>query len=93
MKEFEEQVPATTHFLVGYFVGRQSTKKWLVTQEDLAAMYLEHIQESETHVCGVMDHVKKWRKRKRDDGPGFMSKHAEKERDIKDLVTELKQMH
>ena len=27
MKEFEDQVPPTTHFSVGYFVGRQSTKK------------------------------------------------------------------
>ena len=27
MEELEDQVPPTTHFSVGYFVGRQSTKK------------------------------------------------------------------
>ena len=27
MEEFEEQVPPTTRFSVGYFAGRQSTKK------------------------------------------------------------------
>ena len=39
MEEFEDHVPPTTCFSVGYFAGRQSTKKWLITQEDLTAMY------------------------------------------------------
>ncbi len=33
------------------------------------------------------------RKRKRDGSPGPTSKHAVKEKDIDDLVTELKEMH
>ena len=52
MEGFEDQVPPTTHFFVGYFVGRQSTKKWrLVSQEDLIAMYSELAQGGKTHVC------------------------------------------
>ena len=40
MDELEDEVPATTKFSLGYYeAGRQSTKKWLVTQEDLNAMY------------------------------------------------------
>ncbi len=41
IEEFEDEVPPTTHFSVGYFEGRQSTKKWRVTQVDLNATYSE----------------------------------------------------
>ena len=39
MEEFKDQVPETLNFSVGYFVGKQSTKKWVVSQEDLECMY------------------------------------------------------
>jgi len=39
MDELEDEVPATTRFSMGYYEGKQSTKKWIVTQEDLDAMY------------------------------------------------------
>ena len=99
MEEFEEQVPPTTRFSVGYFAGRQSTKKWLVTQEDLTAMYSELRQGGKTDVClwcdgdGSSEESENQRKRKRDSSPGPTSKRAEKEREIDDLVTELKEMH
>ena len=37
MEEFKDKLPETTDFKVGYFYGEQSTKHWIVTQEDLNA--------------------------------------------------------
>ena len=99
MEEFDTQVPPTTRFSVGYFAGRQSTKKWLVTQEDLTAMYAELRQAGKNDVCLWCDgcseesESENQRKRKRDGSPGPPSKRAEKEREIDDLVAELKEMH
>ena len=39
MEEFKDELPETTDFKVGYFYGKQSAKRWIVTQEDLDAMY------------------------------------------------------
>lgn len=39
MNAFMDHVPATTNFNVGYFLGKQSSKYWLVNQEDLELMY------------------------------------------------------
>ena len=35
MDEFRVLLPATTDFQIGYFMGNQSTKYWLMCQEDL----------------------------------------------------------
>ena len=37
--EFVDAVPDEGEFNVGYFEGKQQTKKWLVTSQDLKAMY------------------------------------------------------
>ena len=39
MDHFQEQVPATATFDVGYFEGKPQSKIWLVTSEDLAKLY------------------------------------------------------
>ena len=39
IEEFDDQIPSTVTFSVGYFSGHQSTKYWLYTQEDLDEMY------------------------------------------------------
>lgn len=99
MEEFEDQVPPTTRFSVGYFVGRQSMKKWLVTEDDLDAMYSELKVADKNDVCLWCDGCSEGnegesqRKRKRDASPGPTSKRAEKEREIDDLVSDLKEMH
>ena len=85
MEEFEDQVPPTTRFSLGYFAGRQSTKKWLVSDEDLIAMYSELGQTGKTDVCLWCDgrpegsENENQRKRKREGSPGPTSKRAEKE--------------
>ena len=77
MEEFEKQVPSTLNFSVGYFEGCQSTKKWLISTEDLHAMYFAFQQSGKTDILlwcdGVCDEdeVTPARKRKRpnDDCP------------------------
>ena len=39
MNAFTEHVPPTTNFQIGYFLGKQSSKYWLVNQDDLDLMY------------------------------------------------------
>ena len=97
METFQEHVPPTTRFTVGFFEGRQSAKWWIFTQEDLEAMYVSLTkkgQKTEIYLwCyGRSDEEGNQRKkRKRDNSP--VSKHDGKEREIEDLVTELKDMH
>lgn len=98
MEEFEDQLPPTTRFSVGYFIGRQSTKKWIVTQEDLEAMYTELQKSKKKQVClwcdGYDENDQSQGKRKRSSSPtGQSSKRAAKERDIDELVEDLKEEH
>ena len=51
VEEFKDQVPETLNFSVGYFVGKQSTKKWVVLQEDLECMYTAVRQAGKTDIC------------------------------------------
>ena len=93
MEEFEDQIPPTTQFAVGYFEARQSGKKWLVTPEDLTAMYTAMSKNSKTELClwcdGRSEEVDLIsRKRKRDDSPP-PSKRALKEKQIDDVASEL----
>ena len=95
MEEFGEQIPTTVQFSVGYFEGRQSTKKWLVSQDDLAAMYVSFTCSGKTSIClwceGNSDDSSS-RKRNRDGSPG-PSKRAVKEREVDDITEELKELH
>ena len=42
MDEFQQHVPATATFDVGYFEGKQQSKIWLVTSDDLDRLYELH---------------------------------------------------
>ena len=93
-----DQVPPTTRFSVGYFEGRQSTKKWLVSQDDLTAMYSSLKKSGKTDVylwCNGRSEEtdESSRKRKRDDSFGLQSKRATKEKEVDDLVAEIKEIH
>ena len=39
MEEFSDQLPEAMDYQVGYFHGKQSAKRWIMTQEDLNLMY------------------------------------------------------
>ena len=95
MEEFEDQVLPTTRFSVGYFEGRQSTKKWLVSQDDLTAMYYSLKKSGKTDVYLWCDGRSEEtdessRKRKRDDSFGPQSKRATKK---KEVDAEIKEIH
>ena len=76
IEEFEDQVPPTTRFSVGYFMGHQSMKKWLMTEDDLDAMYSELKLAGKNDVCLWCDKCSEGsegesqRKRRRDASPG-----------------------
>lgn len=98
MEEFENIVPPTTHFSVGYFAGRQSIKKWLVSKDDVTAMYSEMKRVGKCDVClwceGYDENESEnLRKRKRESSPGPTSKRCGKEREIDDMVAELKEIN
>ena len=42
MDQFQEHVPTTATFDVGYFESKQQTKVWLVTSDDLRKMHELH---------------------------------------------------
>ena len=42
MEDFTEFVPSDINFHVGYFEGKASAKKWIVSSEDCNAMYDAH---------------------------------------------------
>lgn len=102
MEEFKEQVPETLHFSAGYFVGRQSSKKWLVSEEDLEYMYSAFREAGKTDICLWCDGRQEekecnegnsQKRSKRDSSPIPTSRRAVKEKEIDDLFVELKEMH
>ena len=50
MDEFQ-QIPATATFDVGYFEGKQQSKVWLVTSDDLDRLYQLHPNGGEVILC------------------------------------------
>ena len=50
IEEFKELVPQTLEFHVRYFLGKQSTKLWIVCEEDLNAMYESLDQDGKDNV-------------------------------------------
>ena len=51
MDELKDQLPETTDYRVGYFYGKQSGKRWLITQEDVdKCTKVERISSC----CGLM---------------------------------------
>lgn len=98
MEEIEKQVPSTLNLFVGYFEGCQSTKKWLVSTEDLHAMYfaVQQSGKADIFLCdGVCDkgEVTPARKRKRPNDDCPPTKRAEKESEVDDITIDLKDLH
>lgn len=94
MEEFEDQVPPTTRFSVEYFEGQQSTKKWLVTQEDLAVMYSVMRQSGKTDVCWWCDgYSQEGENHESANEIVALVLHQSVRRKSDDLVAELKEMH
>ena len=97
--EFDEQVPNTVDFTIGYFDGSQQAKTWLITSDDLETMYQKYpksgnimfwcdgrLAESESA------HAQK-RKRDTKDGSGGSTKRQEREEEVDSTYTELVEKH
>ena len=52
MDEFQQHVPATTTFDVGYYEGKEQSKIWLVTLDDFDKLYELYPKGGEV-LCGV----------------------------------------
>lgn len=88
MDEFKEQVPQSTSFSIGYFEGRQSTRYWIYSQEDLHAMYSRCSHEIMLWCDGPSEPSAK---RAKTSECGHGTKREEKEAKVEELAKELKE--
>lgn len=96
MSTFPEQVPATTNFNIGYFLGKQSSKYWLVNQGDLDLMYNSLKKREVLLWCDAAssDSGANEKKRKSQvDSPRPPSKRSQIEEEVDGTVEELKERH
>ena len=89
--EFQQQVPNSISFSVGYFEKRQQAKLWLVTNDDLKSMYCKYPEGELVLWCdGRTDddepHERSGRKRE-------TSKRQEKEGYVEEVYKDLKEKH
>ena len=105
MDEFVELVPATTDFQIGYFRGKQSTKYWIMCQDDLDMMN-ESLLKGKGNILlwcdgrstDSMDSPdcasSRGRKRKSPSvSEPVLSKRQQLDENIQDTVKELKEKH
>ena len=102
MDEFGELVPPTTDFQIGYFRGKQSTKYWVMCQDDLDMMN-ESLLKGKANILlwcdgrseDSMDSPEctssRGRKRKSPAAEPVLSKRQQLEENIQDTVAELKE--
>ena len=93
--QFQDLVPNTLDFNVGYFEGRQQSKMWLVTKEDLDSMYMKHPSGDLTFWCDgrycESETVEDGRGKRKRDLAG--SKRQEREEQVDSLFKDLKEKH
>ncbi len=101
IETFGEQVPNTLDFQVGYFLGKQSKKFWIICQDDLKSMYQSLRETTKANVLLWCDGRSEGsseddslanRKRKAPADPP-VSKRQQMEDDVKETVKTLKNKH
>ena len=94
MEEFKDELPETTDFKVGYFYGKQSAKRWIVTQEDLDAMYKigkdKLLLWADARVAAMDGATVVGQKRKCGDSCSFVNERQQMEAEVDSTVAELK---
>lgn len=97
MDEFQDQVPKTATFDVGYFEGKQQSKIWLVTSKDLEKLYDVYPKGGEVHLwCdGVCETgVESCRSTKRSkEAESAGTKRSQQEGEVESIYKELKEKH
>lgn len=99
MDEFPAQVPSTMDFQLGYFIGKQSSKYWLMCQDDLESMY--KTLQGRTSVLlwcdgrptDISDEEPQSRKRKNSSPVSNPTKRKELDIDLDDTVRKLREKH
>lgn len=92
--EFEEQIPPSTTFSIGYFAGRSSAKHWIYTEEDLKMMYVTCSSTDIMLWCdGRSDTIETPKSKRQKTGDVFLSKREEKEKQVEQLAEELKELN
>ena len=98
-ESFPERVPPHMDFHVGYFEGKANAKCWIVSEEDIQAMYDAHFEGDVITVwCdgrGKTEDTSVSRKRKKDadDTDTPLSKREERECQQQKIYDELKKKH
>ena len=97
MDEFEEHVPSTATFDVGYFEGKQQSKIWLVTSEDLKKLYELHPKGGEVLLwCdGASEGTTEGRSltKRNKEAESAVLKRSQQETEVESVYKELKERH
>ena len=99
IEEFQDCVPNTVVFNVGYFEGQQHSKISIVNGEDLNAMYSRYPKGEITLWCDSsspavgQEASSEHGKRKREDVAASTSRRQEKEEEVDAAFKELKEKH
>ena len=94
IEEFGDQVPSQLDFSVGYYDGSQQAKTWLVTRNDLDALYKKYLNGGNVALwCDgrSTDSVPK-RKRNLDSQPGSSYRQGKEEELKKPIRNYVKNM-
>jgi hypothetical protein len=97
LEEFEDVVPPNISFSIGYFYGKQSTKYWLCTKEDITAMYDSYASQPEKdirlwcHGKSDVDFVDKQAPKRKKIAEDTRTRREEKEDRVAHLAKELKE--
>ena len=98
MDEFGEHVPSTAAFDVGYYEGKQQSKIWLVTSEDLEKLYELHPKGGEILLwcdgvsAGGTTEGRSSTKRSKE-AESAMAKRTQQEAEVESTFKELKERH
>ena len=95
IEEFQDGVPSTVTFNVGYFEGQQHSKISMITADDLSTMYSRYPKGEITLWCdgsSGQEASSEHGKRKREDVSSSMSRRQEKE-EVDAAFKELKEKH
>ena len=96
MEEFDNLVPSTTDFQVGYFSGKQSKKHWLIEDGDLKEMYdMASVKKNVFLWCDSkhVDKSKELKRKKSSNDSCTKSKRIELEEDMDDIIERIREIH
>ncbi|SMN02411.1 hypothetical protein SPONN_1007 [uncultured Candidatus Thioglobus sp.] len=85
IEDFQELVPDSMTYNVGYFEGQQHSKIWLASNEDFATMYRKYPKGEITLWCDGRTSTDSDVSRKKPSGDKAVSKRQDKESDIDDI--------